>query len=108
MQTIRVALDRVRHCPRELEDNADLSLDRLEELEGDNSMEDSIVKWSVQMARIQCHALLPVGMLMIKWQKKDQIPVESVIAGGSRKRGDPCPENRTTQGWGYVTVKLHI
>ena len=42
-QTIRVALDRARHCPRELEDNAeDLSLDRLEELEGDNSMEDSI------------------------------------------------------------------
>ena len=42
-QTIRVALDCARHCPRELEDNAeDLSLDRLEELEGDNSMEDSI------------------------------------------------------------------
>ena len=33
--------------------------------------------------------------------------VESVVAGGSRKRGDPCPEDRTTQGWVYVTVKLH-
>ena len=42
-QTIRVALDRVRHSPRELEDNSeDVSLDGLEELTGDNSMEDSI------------------------------------------------------------------
>ena len=41
--TIKVALDRVRHYPRELEDNAEyLSLDRLEELEGDTSTEDSI------------------------------------------------------------------
>ena len=41
-QTIRIALDRVRHCPRELGDNTeDLSSGRLEELDGDSSMEDS-------------------------------------------------------------------
>ena len=62
------------------------------------------MKWSVQMARIQCHALLPLGMLKMKLQKKSQIPGESVVAGGSRKRGDPCPEDRTTQGQGHVTV----
>ena len=107
-QTIRIVLDHVRHCPRELEDNAeDLSLDRLEELGGDNCMEDSISEVECTNGQDPMSCPTTVGMLMIKWQKKGQIPVESVIAGRSRKRGDPCPEDRTAQGWGYVTVKLH-
>ena len=100
----------MRHCPRELEDNADLSLDRLEELEEDNSMEDSISKVECTNGQDPMSCLTPGRDVddKVAEERPNTVPVESVIAGGSRKRGDPCPETRTTQGWGYVTVKLHI
>ena len=70
-QTIRVALDRVKHCLRELEDNAeDLSLDRLEELEGDNSMEDLISEAECTNGQYPMSCLTPNGDVDDKWQKK--------------------------------------
>ena len=61
-QTIRVALDRVRHCPRELKDNTeDLCLDGLEELTGDNSVEYSISEAECTNGKDQMSCPTPGG-----------------------------------------------
>ena len=63
---------------------------------------------SVHIVRIRSRALFPVEMLKMKQRKRGQVPGESVVAGGSRKGRDPCPEDRTTQGRGCVTISTIV